>query len=57
MFGGEVRIDELSYSSESLATRDYLASGGLSSRPGEIDTKVDNADSDGFLIWLVISKK
>lgn len=57
MFGGEVRIDELSYSSESLATRDYSASGGLSSRPGEIDTKVDNADSDGFLIWLVISKK
>ncbi|KAH1191762.1 Protein NPGR2 [Glycine max] len=44
MFGGAVRVDELSYSSESLATRDYSASGGLSSRPGEIDTKVDNTN-------------
>lgn len=40
----QLRVEELSYSSESLATRDYLASGGLSSRPGEIDPKVDNTN-------------
>ncbi|KAG4983707.1 hypothetical protein JHK87_028456 [Glycine soja] len=40
----QLRVEELSYSSESLATRDYSASGGLSSRPGEIDPKVDNTN-------------
>ncbi|KAK7268825.1 hypothetical protein RIF29_21534 [Crotalaria pallida] len=36
--------DDISYSSESLATRDYSASGGYSSRPGENETKVDNSN-------------
>lgn len=44
--GEQLKVEELSYSSESLATRDYsaTASGGYSSRPGEIDTKVDNSN-------------
>ncbi|KAL2325129.1 hypothetical protein Fmac_024187 [Flemingia macrophylla] len=43
--GEQLQVDELNYSSESLATRDYSASGGYnSSRPGEIDTKVDNSN-------------
>ncbi|XP_057424323.1 protein NPGR2-like isoform X2 [Lotus japonicus] len=38
-------VDKMStHSSESLATRDYSASGGFSSRPGENDTKVDNSN-------------
>ncbi|RDY05787.1 Protein NPGR2, partial [Mucuna pruriens] len=41
--GEQLRVDELNYSSESLATRDYSAS-GYSSRPGEIDTKIDNSN-------------
>ncbi|KAI4318067.1 hypothetical protein L6164_025876 [Bauhinia variegata] len=39
----QLRIDELEFSSESLATRDYSAS-GYSSRPGEIEGKVDNSN-------------
>lgn len=42
--GEQLKVDELGYSSESLATRDYSASGGYSSRPGENDTKVDNTN-------------
>ncbi|XP_027364599.1 protein NPGR2-like, partial [Abrus precatorius] len=41
--GEQLRVDETSYSSESLATRDYSAS-GYSSRPGETETKVDNSN-------------
>ncbi|XP_059650849.1 protein NPGR2-like isoform X2 [Cornus florida] len=37
-------VDELVASSESLATRDYSASGGYSSRAGEADTKVDTSN-------------
>ncbi|XP_031258435.1 protein NPGR2-like isoform X2 [Pistacia vera] len=39
----QLRVDELVSSSESLATRDYSAS-GYSSRPGEMDSKVDNSN-------------
>lgn len=39
----QLSVDEMSYSSESLATRDYSAS-GYSSRPGESETKVDNSN-------------
>ncbi|TKY51895.1 Tetratricopeptide repeat protein 7A [Spatholobus suberectus] len=39
----QLSVEELNYSSESLATRDYSAS-GYSSRPGEIDTKLDNSN-------------
>ncbi|XP_019428020.1 PREDICTED: uncharacterized protein LOC109336095 isoform X2 [Lupinus angustifolius] len=35
-------IDDISSSSESLATKDYSASGGYSSHPGETETKVEN---------------
>lgn len=41
--GDQLRVDELIASSESLATRDYSAS-GYSSRAGEMDTKVDNSN-------------
>ncbi|BAT94767.1 hypothetical protein VIGAN_08139900 [Vigna angularis var. angularis] len=41
--GEQLKVDELGYSSESLATRDYSASGGFS-RPGENDTKIDNTN-------------
>lgn len=41
----KLSVDELNYSSESLATRDYSASAsGYSSRPGENDTKLDNSN-------------
>lgn len=39
----QLKVDELVSSSESLATRDYSAS-GYSSRPGEMDSKVDNSN-------------
>lgn len=44
--GEQVVVDEISFSSESLATRDYSATAsGYSSRPGgETDTKVDNSN-------------
>ncbi|KAK7278441.1 hypothetical protein RJT34_23469 [Clitoria ternatea] len=42
--GEQSRVDELGYSSESLATRDYSASGGCSSRPAETETKIDNSN-------------
>lgn len=41
--GDQLRVDELISSSESLATRDYSAS-GFSSRAGEMDAKVDNSN-------------
>lgn len=41
--GEQLRIDDTAASSESLATRDYSAS-GYSSRAGEIDSKVDNSN-------------
>ncbi|TXG72384.1 hypothetical protein EZV62_000963 [Acer yangbiense] len=41
--GEQLRADELIASSESLATRDYSAS-GYSSRAGEMDTKLDNSN-------------
>ncbi|CAI8603096.1 unnamed protein product [Vicia faba] len=38
-------VDEMNYSSESLATRDYSATAsGYSSRPGENETKLDNSN-------------
>lgn len=41
--GEQLRVDEIIPSSESLATRDYSAS-GFSSRAGEADTKVDTSN-------------
>ncbi|KAJ7979822.1 tetratricopeptide repeat protein 7A-like [Quillaja saponaria] len=41
--GEQLRFNEMAYSSESLATRDYSAS-VYSSRAGEIDAKVDNSN-------------
>ena len=41
--GEQLRVDEIIPSSESLATRDYSAS-GFSSRTGEADTKVDTSN-------------
>ncbi|KAJ4834126.1 hypothetical protein Tsubulata_012611 [Turnera subulata] len=41
--GEQLRIDDTAASSESLATRDYSAS-GYSSRAGEIDPKLDNSN-------------
>ncbi|EEF33550.1 protein NPGR2 [Ricinus communis] len=41
--GEQLRVDEMVASSESLATRDYSAS-GYSSRAGEVDTKIDNSN-------------
>ena len=41
--GEQVELDEMDHSSDSLATRDYSAS-GYSSRPGEVETKVDNSN-------------
>lgn len=41
--GEQLRADEVVHSSESLATRDYSAS-GYSSRAGEVETKVDNSN-------------
>lgn len=41
--GEQLRVDEIIPSSESLATRDYSAS-GFSSRGGEADTKVDTSN-------------
>ncbi|KAJ9182311.1 hypothetical protein P3X46_006319 [Hevea brasiliensis] len=41
--GEQLRVDDMVASSESLATRDYSAS-GYSSRAGEIDTKIDNSN-------------
>ncbi|KAJ7954676.1 tetratricopeptide repeat protein 7A-like [Quillaja saponaria] len=41
--GEQLKVDEVVYSSESLATRDYSAS-GYSSRTGEIEAKVDNGN-------------
>ena len=41
----QLTIDELDFSSESLATRDYSATAsGYSSRTGEVETKVDNTN-------------
>lgn len=63
--GEQIRVDELGYSSESLATRDYSAS-LYSSRPGENETKVDNSNIEeaesslresGYLNYEVRSKK
>lgn len=39
----QLRVDEMVHSSDSLATRDYSAS-GYSSRAGEKETKVDNSN-------------
>ncbi|KZV34011.1 hypothetical protein F511_02784 [Dorcoceras hygrometricum] len=41
--GEQLRGDEIIPSSESLATRDFSAS-GYSSRPGDVDTKVDSSN-------------
>ena len=41
--GEHLRVDEIIPSSESLATRDYSAS-GYSSRAGEADSKVDTSN-------------
>ncbi|XP_030506686.2 protein NPGR2 isoform X2 [Cannabis sativa] len=41
--GEQVKMDEIDHSSDSLATRDYSAS-GYSSRPGEVDPKLDNSN-------------
>ncbi|KAL5781608.1 hypothetical protein ACOSP7_006637 [Xanthoceras sorbifolium] len=41
--GEQLRVDELIASSESLATRDYSAS-GYSSRAGKMDSKLDNSN-------------
>ncbi|XP_075655512.1 protein NPGR2-like isoform X3 [Castanea sativa] len=41
--GEQLKVDEMVHSSESLATRDYSAS-GYSSRAGEMETKVDNSN-------------
>ena len=41
--GEQLKADEMVHSSESLATRDYSAS-GYSSRAGEMETKVDNSN-------------
>ncbi|WCJ24086.1 no pollen germination related 2 [Euphorbia peplus] len=41
--GEQLRVDDMADSSESLATRDYSAS-GFSSRTGEIDAKMDNSN-------------
>lgn len=41
--GEQVKMDEMDHSSDSLATRDYSAS-GYSSRPGEVEPKVDNSN-------------
>ncbi|KAK2402006.1 protein NPGR2 [Trifolium repens] len=41
----KLSVDEMNYSSESLATRDYSATAsGYSSHPGENGTKVDNSN-------------
>ncbi|XP_050130198.1 protein NPGR2-like isoform X3 [Malus sylvestris] len=44
--GEQLRVDEVPHSSDSLATRDYSASGGTgcSTRTGEVETKVDNSN-------------
>ncbi|KAK6914126.1 hypothetical protein RJ641_021447 [Dillenia turbinata] len=42
--GEQLRVDETITSSESLATRDYSASGGHSSRVAETETKVDTSN-------------
>lgn len=39
----QMKVDEIAHSSDSLATRDYSAS-GYSSRAGEGETKVDNSN-------------
>lgn len=41
--GEQLRVDEVIHSSESLATRDYSAS-GFSSRAGDADTKADTSN-------------
>uniref|UniRef100_A0A2P2IW69 O-linked n-acetylglucosamine transferase ogt n=1 Tax=Rhizophora mucronata TaxID=61149 RepID=A0A2P2IW69_RHIMU len=41
--GEHLKVDDIADSSESLATRDYSAS-GYSSRAGEVDAKVDNSN-------------
>ncbi|XP_022979359.1 protein NPGR2-like [Cucurbita maxima] len=41
--GDQLRVDEMIHSSDSLATRDYSAS-GFSSRTGEVEPKVDNVN-------------
>ncbi|KDP40367.1 hypothetical protein JCGZ_02365 [Jatropha curcas] len=41
--GEQLRVDDMVASSESLATRDYSAS-GYSSRAGDMDTKLDNSN-------------
>ncbi|XP_023540899.1 protein NPGR2-like [Cucurbita pepo subsp. pepo] len=41
--GDQLKVDEMMHSSDSLATRDYSAS-GFSSRTGEVEPKVDNAN-------------
>ncbi|KAG6668583.1 hypothetical protein I3843_01G173100 [Carya illinoinensis] len=41
--GEQLKVDEIVHSSDSLATRDYSAS-GYSSRAGEIETRVDNSN-------------
>ena len=60
--GEHLRVDEIIPSSESLATRDYSAS-GYSSRAGEPDSKVDTSNIEeaesslresGFLNYEVI---
>ncbi|KAK9931216.1 hypothetical protein M0R45_018503 [Rubus argutus] len=41
--GEQFRVEDVVHSSDSLATRDYSAS-GYSSRTGEVETKVDNSN-------------
>lgn len=41
--GEQLKADEIAHSSDSLATRDYSAS-GYSSRAGEVEVKMDNSN-------------
>jgi hypothetical protein len=68
--GEQLKVDEMVHSSESLATRDYSAS-GYSSRAGEVETKMDNSNIEeaesslresgylnyevGYILFLLIS--
>ncbi|XP_008438486.1 protein NPGR2-like [Cucumis melo] len=42
--GDQLRVDEMAHSSDSLATRDYSASGFSSRTGGEVEQKVDNGN-------------
>lgn len=41
--GEQLQVDEIAHSSDSLATRDYSAS-GYSSKTGEVEAKMDNSN-------------